>query len=139
MRGWGWHSAYVYYSSHHQYRVTLYLSPICSFPHPLHILTCLLVPLAISIMPRSNCRPFDLADRAFKVEHSAKTAFTFSVVTSSSSWCRCVSPRVMKSWYRSGARKRSSEMMLSRSNWRNPSREVGPCVTADAWQITSSA
>lgn len=68
------------------------------------VYTCLLVALATSIMLINSCGPFTLADRAFRSEHMDEMAFLSSVVTSASfSVLRLVSPRVRKSWYKSGA------------------------------------
>ena len=91
--------------------------------------TCLLVPLATSIIPMKSCKPFIILDFAFMRVHMAVNAFISSTARSSlpSRAFHLTSPNWLKRWRRSGANCLISAIMPSMKKCWNLSKVSGPC------------
>ena len=85
----------------------------------IYIPTCLPVALATSIRLTINCKPFVLADRAFRRVQSAITAFNSSSGRAPSLAFLCVLPSCCTSLYNSGQSDWSSEMTALIENYQN--------------------
>ena len=89
--------------------------------------TCLLVPQAIYITDRNTCRPFALLNLVLRRVQREPRALSYSAARPSTLTAFLfVSPRVLKSRSKSGARDFTSYRMASRNNCSNCLRLSAP-------------